>query len=113
MDPVWTSPWFANYFSEWMPGVRDIAFVKAQYDAGIAYADACLAHVLNRLGELDLWDETLVLVQSDHGEELDDHGCWFDHHGLYDTNLRVPLLVRLPDRGHAGRIVRPMVSMTD
>jgi arylsulfatase A-like enzyme len=113
MDPVWTSPWFANYFSEWMEGVRDIEFVKAQYDAGIAYADACLAHVFNRLGELRLWEDTLVLIQSDHGEELDEHGCWFDHHGLYDTNIRVPVLARFPDGRYAGEIVRPLVSMTD
>lgn len=102
MDPVWASPWFANYFSEWLPGVRDIEFVKAQYDAGIAYSDACLAHVFNRLGELGLWDDTLLLVHADHGEELDDHGCWFDHHGLYETNVRVPLLMRLPGRRWAG-----------
>ncbi|MFN3648795.1 MAG: sulfatase [Armatimonadota bacterium] len=113
MEPVWRSPWFANYFSEWLEGVRDIEFVKAQYDASIAYADRCLADVFQRLDELDLWDDTLVLVQSDHGEELDDHGCWFDHHGLYDTNVRVPLLLRLPGRKHAGRRVPVLASVTD
>jgi arylsulfatase A-like enzyme len=112
MDPVWASPWFANYFSEWMPGVRDIEFVKAQYDAGIAYSDACLARVFERLGELGLWDDTLVLIQGDHGEELDDHGCWFDHHGLYDTNVRVPLILRRPGTP-AGGMIEPMVSFVD
>lgn len=113
MDPVWRSPWFANYFSEWLDGVRDIEFVKAQYDAGIAYSDACLAHVFNRLGELRLWDDTLVLLQADHGEELDEHGCWFDHHGLYDTNVRVPLLVRFPGARHSGRVEPEMLSLVD
>jgi arylsulfatase A-like enzyme len=69
--------------------------------------------VLNRLGELGRWEDTLVVVQSDHGEELDDHGCWFDHHGLYDTNVRIPLLMRLPGGRHAGRIVQPQVAMMD
>src|SRR5262249_13064142 len=32
MEPVWQSAWFANYFSEWMAGVRDIEYVRAQYD---------------------------------------------------------------------------------
>ncbi|MGV3721787.1 MAG: sulfatase [Actinomycetota bacterium] len=113
MDAVWASPWFFNYFSEWMGGVRDIEFVKAQYDAGIAYSDACLAHVFNRLGELGLWDDTLILVQADHGEELDEHGCWFDHHGLYDTNVRVPLVVRFPGARHAGRVVPELLSLVD
>jgi arylsulfatase A-like enzyme len=113
MDAVWASPWFFNYFSEWMSGVRDIEFVKAQYDAGIAYSDACLAHVFNRLGELGLWDDTLILLQSDHGEELDEHGCWFDHHGLYDTNVRVPLVARFPGAKHAGRVAPDLLSLTD
>src|SRR5437899_8153401 len=96
-----------------MPGVRDIEFVKAQYDAGIAYSDACLARLFSRLEELGLWEETLVLLQSDHGEELDDHGCWFDHHGLYDTNVRVPLMMRLPGQIKAGLAVEPMCSVLD
>ena len=113
MEPVLASPWFANYFAEWLAGVRDIEFVKAQYDASIAYSDACLAHVFNRLSELDLWEDTLVILQADHGEELDEHGCWFDHHGLYDTNVRVSLLMRFPGRRHAGQAVPQMVSLLD
>lgn len=113
MDPVWKSAWFANYFREWMPGVRDIEYVKAQYDACIAYSDACLAQVFQRLGELDLWDDTLVIVQADHGEELDEHGMWFDHHGLYDTNVRVPLLLRLPGGKGAGTRIASTVTLLD
>src|SRR5207249_2124312 len=86
MEPVWKSAWFANYFSEWLSGVRDIEYVRAQYDAEVAYTDLCIARILHRLDELNLVDNTLLIVGADHGEELDDHGCWFDHHGLYDTN---------------------------
>src|SRR5436309_14862130 len=96
-----------------MEGVRDIEFVRAQYDAEVAYTDMCVAHVLNRLGELDLVDDALLIVHADHGEELDDHGCWFDHHGLYDTNVRVPLVLRLPGARRAGVLVRPMTSLLD
>ena len=73
-----------------MPGVTDIEFPKAQYDAEIAYMDACFAHVLTRLDELGLTEDTLVVLTADHGEELDEHGHWFDHHGLYDTNIHIP-----------------------
>jgi arylsulfatase A-like enzyme len=41
MAPVWRSPWFANYFAEWLAGVTDRRYVVAQYDASVAYADAC------------------------------------------------------------------------
>lgn len=113
MDEVWRSPWFANYFKEWLDGVADRRYVAAQYAASVAYTDACLAHVFQRLAELGRLDDTLVLLNADHGEELDEHGCWYDHHGLYDTNVRVPLLLRLPDGRGAGRAIPDLVTALD
>jgi arylsulfatase A-like enzyme len=113
MTPVMASQWFGNYFREWLGGIRDIEFVKAQYDASIAYTDVCLRHVFNRLEELGLLEESVIVLGADHGEELDEHGCWFDHHGLYETNIRVPLLVRLPGGVGGGRVVRGPVSLLD
>lgn len=112
MEPVWRSAWFANYFREWLDGVRDIEFVKAQYDASVAYLDHCLDPIWQTLTDLDLWDDTLLIVHADHGEELDEHGCWFDHHGLYDTVIRVPLLIRLPGGATCGRSSE-MISLLD
>ena len=112
MAAVWESPWFHNYFREWMPGVTDIEFVKAQYDASIAYTDACLGRLFNRLSELGLWEETLIWLSGDHGEELDEHGMWFDHHGLYETNLHVPLLICGPGLT-PGRTCDARVSLLD
>ncbi|MCC6730663.1 MAG: sulfatase [Chthonomonadales bacterium] len=102
MAPVWEFEAFRWYFNEWMPGVTDIEFPKAQYDAEIAYMDACLAHVFARIEAHGLLDGTLLVFTADHGEELDEHGCWFDHHGLYDPNVRIPLVLRLPGRIAAG-----------
>jgi arylsulfatase A-like enzyme len=110
---VMESQWFANYFREWLDGIRDREFVKAQYDASIAYADLCIRHVFNRLEELALLDESVIVLGADHGEELDEHGCWFDHHGLYETNVRVPLLVRLPGAAEAGRVARAPANLMD
>lgn len=113
MELVWAFENFKWYFNEWMPGVTDIEFPKAQYDAEIAYMDACLAHVFSRLEELRLMDETLLVITADHGEELDEHGCWFDHHGLYEPNIRVPLILRLPGRIPAGLRVSGFTRMQD
>ena len=113
MDPVFAFEPFTLYFRRWMGGVTDIAFPCAQYDAEIAYVDAALAHVFNRLDELDLAGDTLVVVTADHGECLDEHECWFDHHGLYEPNVRVPLLMRLPGRIPAGKRIRGFARLTD
>jgi arylsulfatase A-like enzyme len=113
MDPVWQSAWFARYFAEWLPGVTDIEYVKAQYDASVAYSDACIGRVLQTLDQRGMLDDTLLIIGSDHGEELDDHRMWFDHHGLYDTNVRVPLLIWAPGRIPAGKAVSGQISLLD
>jgi arylsulfatase len=113
MDPVFAFEPFSLYFQQWMGGVTDIKFPVAQYDAEIAYVDAALNHVFHRLEALGLADNTLVIVTADHGECLDDHVCWFDHHGMYEENVRVPLLVRLPGRIPAGRRLRGFATLMD
>lgn len=95
-------PAFHHYFNEWMPGCRDVEFPKRQYEAEIAYSDACLAKVFDRVEGMKGADDTLIVLTSDHGEELDEHQMWFDHHGLYDTNLHVPLILAHPERIPTG-----------
>ena len=58
-------------------------------------------------------DDTLVMVLSDHGEMMYRHGIFFDHHGLYDGNLHVPLLVRWPGRIEPGTRVSQLLDHTD
>ena len=66
-------------------------------------------HCFAAVAHLGLEDDTLVVFDSDHGETLYDHDCYFDHHGLYECTLHVPLVFRLPGqgaRGHAHRRLR-------
>lgn len=113
MDPVLNFPPFMYYFRQWIGDVTDIEFPKAQYDAEIAYMDFCLQHVFQRLDDLRLSEETLVILTADHGEEMDEHRMWFDHHGLYDTNVHVPLILRMPGTIPAGLRVPGQVRVLD
>ena len=113
MKALWAFENFNRYFAEWMPGMTDTEFPKAQYDAEIAYMDACFASVLTRIDELGVTRDTLLVLTADHGEELDEHGHWFDHHGLYDTNLHIPLILRCPDLLPAGQRIGGLTSMLD
>jgi len=113
MEPVLNFPPFAKYFNQWMGHVTDIKFPCAQYDGAIAYCDATLATLFRRIEELGLFENSALIITSDHGEELDEHGCWFDHHGLYDTNIHIPLIIKCPDRIPPNSKVRGMVSMLD
>jgi len=106
MNPVMEFEPFWDYFASWIPaGITDKDFVIAQYDGAIAYMDACIQKIFTQLEELGILDNTIVIINSDHGETLYDHECWFDHHGLYDVTLKVPLIIRYPKKLPAGKRV--------
>ncbi len=103
MDPVKAFKPFCDFFASWMPpGITDKDYVIAQYDGAVAYMDACIQTIFGALEAHGIMDETIVILNGDHGETLYDHECWFDHHGLYDVTLHVPLIIRYPGRIPAG-----------
>ena len=103
MEPVMNFKPFCDFFASWMPpGVTDKDYVIAQYDGAIAYMDACIQTIFIALRTRNILDETIVIINGDHGETLYDHECWFDHHGLYEPTLHVPLIIRYPDKIPAG-----------
>jgi arylsulfatase A-like enzyme len=106
MDPVMAFKPFRDYFASWMPaGISDKDYVIAQYDGEIAYMDACIQSIFTALESQGVLDDTIVVITSDHGETLYDHDCFFDHHGIYDPTLHVPLIIRYPGRVPAGKRV--------
>lgn len=84
-----------------------------KYDGEIANADAIVGGLLDDLKRRGLYDKALIVVLSDHGEGLGDHGE--DEHGvlLYDEAIHVPLLVKLPGGQRAGAKVGRPVELTD
>ena len=66
------------------------------YDGEIAYVDDRLGQVIEKMKEEDLYDDTLIIVTSDHGENLGQHGMW-GHGGVYDPVIYVPLIMVYPD----------------
>jgi len=85
----------------------------ALYDGEVRYADDQLGRLLAALESRGQADRTVVLVTSDHGEELDDHGSMEGHQWtLYDEVLHVPLVLRAPD-GPRGRTVNALVEILD
>ncbi|MCB0070418.1 MAG: sulfatase [Caldilineaceae bacterium] len=107
MEPVMAFKPFRDFFASWMPpGITDKDYIIAQYDGAVAYMDACIQTIFNALEARGILDETIVVINGDHGETLYDHECWFDHHGMYDNVLHVPLIIRYPGKMSAGKRVR-------
>jgi arylsulfatase A-like enzyme len=99
MEPVMNFKPFRDFFASWMPpGISDKDYVIAQYDGAIAYMDSCIQTIFEALKARGVLENTIVVVNGDHGETLYDHECWFDHHGMYDTVLHVPLMIRYPKK---------------
>ena len=97
MDPVMSFKPFRDFFATWMPpGISDKDYVIAQYDGAIAYMDACIQSIFTALASLGVLNNTIIALNGDHGETLYDHELWFDHHGMYDNILHVPLILRYP-----------------
>jgi arylsulfatase A-like enzyme len=114
MEPVFAFAPFAEFFRSWMPpGVTDADYIVALYDGALAYMDACIQRILTRLDELGIADNTIVVITADHGETLTEHDCFFDHHGLYEPTLHVPLAIRCPGLLPAGRRVRGITLEQD
>jgi arylsulfatase A-like enzyme len=83
------------------------------YDAEVAYADAALGGLLGMLPEFGVDEGSLIIVLSDHGENLGDNGHQGHSFALYDSTLRIPLLIRSLDGSGAGTRRSDPVQLTD
>ncbi len=83
---------------------RILAHLLDLYDGEIAYNDSTFGRLLEILREGSVYEETVIILLSDHGEEFQDHGNWQHGRNLFVENLHVPLLIRFPDMGHGVRV---------
>ena len=89
----------------------DTRLLRTLYAAEVAYADSLLARILERLSRSGRLDHTIIVVTSDHGENLNDHAPLDHQLGLYDTLVHVPLLIRYPAGVPAGSTENGLVSL--
>jgi arylsulfatase A-like enzyme len=95
-------------------GPEDLKHIVATYDAEISSVDDAFAELVAGLERRGLYDDSLIVLTSDHGEEFGEHGSVGWHaHTLYDELLHVPLLVKLPGQAHAGSEVASAVRGID
>jgi arylsulfatase A-like enzyme/cytochrome c-type biogenesis protein CcmH/NrfG len=95
------------------PAPAFAALAKTPYDGEILVADDVVGKLIAELEQAGIYDRALIVLFSDHGEGLGDHGE--DEHGvlLYREALQVPLLVKLPGNQRAGASVERPVGLFD
>ena len=84
------------------------------YDAEIRYTDEKLIKpLIMKLKETGLYDQTTLILTSDHGEEFYDHHGWEHGHSLYDELLKVPLIIKFSDSEYARKRIPNIVRLID
>jgi len=76
--------------------------IRARYADEVRWVDQRIGEFIGWLEDSGQLEDTIVIVTADHGTELLDHGSWGHGETLYDEILRIPLVIRLPGREHAG-----------
>jgi arylsulfatase len=94
------------------PTKEQTEYLADLYDAGVACTDNYLGELFRMLKEHNLYDDSLIVLFSDHGEEFGEHGS-FLHSQLYDECVRTMLLVKFPKNKFAGNKVGELVETID
>ncbi len=110
MQPVW--PFTKRHLDAIGKNITDINYIVAQYDGEIRYADDNVGKLISLLESLGIYDETAIIMTSDHGESLGEHHFYFDHHEVYETTIRVPLIVRYPKMAPKDQSIKALVQST-
>ncbi|HEY3298298.1 MAG TPA: sulfatase [Armatimonadota bacterium] len=91
---------------------EDHRYVVSLYDSGIAAADDYVGELIGYLKKKKLYDDTLIVFLSDHGEELNEHDVWGHGLHLYDESISVPFIVKMPEQKQ-GQVVKGTFSLID
>jgi hypothetical protein len=90
-----------NFDRSLRPRPHEAEALRYLYDRGVSGLDQDLERFFTDLRAMSLWDDTLVMVTADHGEQFGEHGR-FLHATAHEETLRVPLLVKWPGGRRGG-----------
>lgn len=85
----------------------------ARYESELRFVDAEIGRLLDGMKARELYDDSIVVVHADHGEEFRDHGGQFHATTLYDEVIRVPFIVKLPAGETGSALLHQPVSLLD
>jgi arylsulfatase A-like enzyme len=91
-------------------GADDLKYVISLYDGEVAFTDHYIGRLLQELKKQKLYDDTLIVFLSDHGEEFNEHGATAHGTHLYDETISVPLIIKLPGQA-AVHVVQGTFSL--
>ncbi len=86
-----------NIVSQYDREVNSVDYIVSQYDGEVNYVDYQVGVLLNKIKELNLDENSLIILMSDHGSSLGEHDYWFEHGAFaYDATAQVLLTMSYP-----------------
>ncbi|MEN8223573.1 MAG: sulfatase [Acidobacteriota bacterium] len=92
---------------------NDIEHIRNCYAGELLQLDEWIKEIFDVMKEKKIWDNTLIIISADHGEDLHQHNKHFFHYpSIYNTSLHVPLIIKFPNSEYKG-VIDQNVSLLD
>ncbi|HVS09067.1 MAG TPA: sulfatase [Planctomycetota bacterium] len=91
-----------------VPDLDERDWIEGLYGGEVRYLDRCVGEITAEMKRLGIYDDALIVLTSDHGEEFWEHGGFEHGQSMFDELLRVPLILRLPRAALVERVSAPV-----
>lgn len=98
---------------KWLPTSKDLELLHELYRHSLNIIDRRLKRICEIFKEAGRWNETLLVLTSDHGQAFGEHGHMFHMNNVSDEQVRIPLWIRYPDHSMGGKVLTDWVSLVD
>ena len=108
-------PFMSDRFTKEKIGIsrQDLTLLRNYYYSCISFVDYQISRIIKALKDKGLYDNTVIMFSTDHGEMLGDHGIWGKHNCAYDEVWRIPMLISFPHGEQAGKVRYDMMNSCD
>jgi arylsulfatase A-like enzyme len=117
---MYEDKWDSDYHFDW-PNYAPVAeepaaveHIRKSYAAVVTMTDEWLGKLLDRMDELDMWKDTVVILTTDHGHLLGEHGYWAKNYMFdYQELAHIPLIICTPETVNSGQRIQALTAAID
>ena len=100
------TPYYQGKYMPARPDAEELQLVVNKYHNALAWTDTLVKRFCEFLKQEGLYDDAIIIVLGDHGEELQDNGGWLHVSSLEDEQVRVPMLIKWPKSAGRGPTIK-------
>jgi len=109
---IYRNKYYTNFSPQYELEKKDVEYILGRYDSGIFITDKFIGDLIRILKQNNLFDNTMIILHSIHGEDLGEHG-YFQHYDIYDTEVKNALLIKFPRNKFQGKKISHQVQGID